>query len=162
AGVHHGDGCSHRAIEVEQIRPWASGPWPGALRASGARVRLACSSSLSASCARRRMLSDPRDPTPPRRIIVPGADPRREAPGARRGAPEGGPPDAPRIVLPPGVGNTEHDDLPEYPRLRPLEIVALRDGDRDLLMVSDPLGVMPAPVALRVEALEMLRVLDGS
>src|SRR5437867_13057621 len=102
---------------------------------------------------------DPRDPSPPHRIIVPGADPRREESPSGPESGTGGPS---RIVLPPGVASDEHDDLPEYPRLRPLEIMALRDGDRDLLVVSDPLGVMPAPVALRVEALEMLGVLDGS
>ena len=103
---------------------------------------------------------EPPNPAAPRRIIVPGADPRREE---SRSSPEGAPPPGTsRIVLPPGVAGPEIEDLPEYPRLRPLEIAALRDGDRDLLIVSDPLGVMPAPVALRVEALEMLRVLDGS
>lgn len=102
---------------------------------------------------------DPRDPSPPRRIIVPGGDPRREESPS---APVSGTQGSSRLVLPPGVSSDEYDDLPEYPRLRPLEIVALREGDRDLLVVSDPLGVMPALVALRMEALEMLRVLDGS
>jgi AmmeMemoRadiSam system protein B len=106
---------------------------------------------------------EPPDPAAPRRIIVPGDDPRPAepaAPPAERGdAPSAG---APRIVLPPGVAPEEPEDLPEYPRLRPLEIIAIRDGDRDMLLVSDPLGVMPAPVALRIEALEMLQVLDGS
>ena len=94
---------------------------------------------------------EPPDPARSRRIIVPGDDPRPSAP-----------PSAPRIVLPPGVTRAEPDDLPEYPRLRPLEIIAMREGDDDVLLVSDPLGVMPAPVALRLEALELLRVLDGS
>ncbi len=103
---------------------------------------------------------EPPNPAPPRRIIVPGGDPGREgSPSASESAHAGG---ASRIVQPPGVGREQPDDLPEYPRLRPLEIVAMRDGERDLLVVSDPLGVMPAPVALRMEALEMLRVLDGS
>jgi AmmeMemoRadiSam system protein B len=101
------------------------------------------------------MPTEPTDPAAPRRIIVPGDDPR-PAPGDGRST------GAPRLVLPPGVAREELPDLPEYPRLRPLEIMAMRDGDRDVLLVSDPLGVMPAPVALRVEALDMLRVLDGS
>ena len=65
-------------------------------------------------------------------------------------------------MLPPGVAREEPEDLPEYPRLRPLEILAVREGDRDLLLVNDPLGVMPAPIALKIDALDMLRVLDGS
>ena len=67
-----------------------------------------------------------------------------------------------RIVLPPGVDTEEPTDLPEFPRLRPLEIVPIRDGDQDYLVVTDPLGVLPAPVALRLEALELMQVLDGS
>jgi AmmeMemoRadiSam system protein B len=38
----------------------------------------------------------------------------------------------------------------------------MRDRDRDVLIVTDPLGVMPAPIALGIDALEMLRVLDGT
>ena len=106
------------------------------------------------------MSLDPSDPAPPRRIIVPGEESRpAEAPVPAPGEASAG---APRIVLPPGVAREEPEDLPDYPRLRPLEIVAMRDGDRDILLVSDPLGVMPAPVALRIDALEMLRVLDGT
>ena len=101
---------------------------------------------------------EPSDPAPARRIIVPGEESRPTPPS---GAPGDAPP-APRIVLPPGVAREEPDDLPEYPRLRPLEIMAMREGDRDILLVSDPLGVMPAPIALRIDALEMLRVLDGT
>lgn len=106
---------------------------------------------------------EPVDPPPPRRIIVPGEEPRDDPPPAIAGSggsdPQAGPS---RLVLPPGVAREDTDELPEYPRLRPLEIVVARDRDRDLLIVNDPLGVMPAPVALKLEALEMLRVLDGS
>src|SRR5262245_46879539 len=100
---------------------------------------------------------DPPDPPAHRRIIVPGEEPPARAtsePAASAGAPAAPAPGAPRIVLPPGVAREEPDDLPERPRLRPLEIVAVRDGDRDLLIVNDPLGVMPAPVALQIDALE--------
>jgi AmmeMemoRadiSam system protein B len=104
---------------------------------------------------------EPSDPAPSRRIILPGetAPAPEPAPAPPR---EDGPPAGSRIVLPPGVAREEPEDLPEYPRLRPLEIMAVREGDRDLLIVSDPMGVMPAPIALRVDALDLLRVLDGS
>jgi AmmeMemoRadiSam system protein B len=104
------------------------------------------------------MPTDPPDDTPRRgRIILPGQE--NEPPPE----PAAEPPAAPRIVLPPGVRREEEEaqDLPEYPRLRPLEIIPVREGDRDLLLVHDPLGVMPGPVALRIEALELLRILDG-
>src|SRR5262245_20323300 len=100
-------------------------------------------------------IDPPSDPPRPGRIIVPGAESKppdeADAPGP------------PRIVLPPGVRREEEDtaDLPDYPRLRPLELLPVRDGDRDLILVSDPLGVMPGPVALRFEAIELLRILDG-
>lgn len=98
-------------------------------------------------------------PDPARRIILPGEE--RPTPSPEPPAEEA-PAGPSRLVLPPGVAQESYDDLPEYPRLRPLEIMVAREGDRDLLIVHDPLGVMPAPVALRVEALELLRVLDGS
>ncbi|MBI1797853.1 MAG: AmmeMemoRadiSam system protein B [Candidatus Eisenbacteria bacterium] len=103
----------------------------------------------------------------PRRIILPGeeraAPPPPEPANAGAGdGPESGPSPASRIVLPPGVAAESYDDLPEYPRLRPLEIMVAREGDRDLLLVHDPLGIMPAPIALRPEALELMRVLDGT
>jgi AmmeMemoRadiSam system protein B len=96
---------------------------------------------------------DPSEPRQPGRIIVPGGE----------FAPETDPADpaAPRIVLPPGV-EAPDDGLPEYPRLRALEMIPVREGDQDYLVVSDPLGVLPAPVALRIEALELMQLLDGS
>ena len=105
---------------------------------------------------------DPPDPAPPRRIIMPGEASHPAPPEPTQAPPREAPPGGSRIVLPPGVAREEPEDLPEYPRLRPLEILAVREGDRDLLLVTDPLGVMPAPVALRMDALDMLRVLDGS
>ncbi len=107
------------------------------------------------------MPSEPPDPDRPRRIILPGeaSHPAPAESPAGRDAPA---PGAPRIVLPPGVAREPAEDVPEFPRLRPLEIVAVRDGERDMLLVSDPIGVMPAPIALRVDALEMLRLLDGT
>src|SRR5436309_10329783 len=87
----------------------------------------------------------------PRRIIVPGAEPEAAA--------------APRIVLPPGVQTAEDagaDGLPEYPRLRPLILMPVRDGERELLLVTDPLGVIPGQPVLSLEALALLQLLDGS
>ena len=100
----------------------------------------------------------PADPAGPRRgrIIVPGAETEREdaAPDA--------PPAEPRIVLPPGVQRPAPDDLPEYPKLRPLILVPFNDGERDLVLVSDPLGVIPGQPVLAMESLPLLQVLDGS
>lgn len=69
--------------------------------------------------------------------------------------------DTPRIVLPPGVEEPD-PDLPPFPKIRPLEMVPVRDGENDYLVITDPTGVIPAPVALRLEALEMIQILDGN
>src|SRR5258705_7059555 len=104
---------------------------------------------------------DPEDPTPrPGRIILPGEESTPEPPDIHAGE-ESARDTAPRIILPPGVEVAEQQDLPEHPRLRPLTISPVRDGDRDLIVVNDPLGVLPAPVALRMEALDLLQLLDG-
>lgn len=94
--------------------------------------------------------SDPDDSPRPGRIILPGAEPEPRTPGGSR------------IVLPPGVASETPEDLPEYPRLRPLLIVPVRDGERELLVVSDPLGLTPGSPVLGVEALPLLQLLDGS
>ncbi|HYM80961.1 MAG TPA: AmmeMemoRadiSam system protein B [Candidatus Limnocylindria bacterium] len=95
------------------------------------------------------------DPPRPGRIIVPGQEPPETAESE---APAGGS----RIVLPPGASREPEEELPEYPLLRPLELLPIREGDQDLLIVNDPVGVMPAPVALRIEAIDLLRLLDGT
>jgi hypothetical protein len=87
------------------------------------------------------------------RIVTPTGEPAFP----ERPAEEG-----PRIVTPPGAALEPPEDLPEYPALRPLEILPVRDGGRDLVLVKDPLGIMPAPVALRAEALELMALLDGT
>jgi MEMO1 family protein len=93
------------------------------------------------------------------RIILPG-EPDMAAEGA---APDEAPETGSRIVLPPGASLEEDEQsLPEYPRLRPLEILPARSGDQDLLLIADPLGVLRQPVALRIEALELLQLLDGT
>ena len=88
------------------------------------------------------------------RIIIPGADAEPSETGG-----------APRIVLPPGVqrhGEAVIEDLPEYPRLRPLILMPVRDGDRELLVVTDPLGVIPGQPILSLEAIALLELLDGT
>jgi len=54
------------------------------------------------------------------------------------------------------------DELPEYPRLRRLMILPVRDGERELLVVSDPMGIMPGQSVLGIEALAILQLLDGT
>jgi len=88
------------------------------------------------------------DPTPSGRVIIPGAEPSPSA-GAK-------------IVLPTGASRPEADDLPEYPKLRTLVLVPFNDGKRDLLVVSDPLGVIPGQPVLAIESLGLLQLLDGS
>ena len=106
----------------------------------------------------------PSNPPRPSRLIVPGEEPgRAQAPRiVLPGGDEGATGEAPRIVLPPGAERETIDDLPEYPRLRPLMLMPFRDGERDLIVVSDPLGVIPGQPVLGIEALPILQLLDGS
>ncbi len=92
---------------------------------------------------------EPKEPPRPGRIIVPGAEPPPS-------------PEAPHIVLPPGASLEEHEEVPEFPRLRPLVLTPITDGQRELLLVSDPLGVIPGQPVLGIEALAILQLLDGS
>ena len=95
------------------------------------------------------MAFDPKQPTaPPSRLIVPGAE--RE------------PAEKPRIILPPGTSVEAYDDLPEYPRLRPVQITAVRDGGRDLLVIDDPMRITPGTPVLGIESLAILQLLDGA
>jgi hypothetical protein len=64
-------------------------------------------------------------------------------------------------VLPPGVAREPAEDVPEYPRLRPLVLVPIRDGQRELLLVSDPMGVVAGDPVLSMEAVPLLQLLDG-
>lgn len=93
------------------------------------------------------MTLEPEAPRPGR-LIVPGAEPE--------------PAETPRIVLPPGVAREEAEDLPEYPRLRPLVLVPVSDGQREVLLVQDPLGVVEGQPVLGMEALPILQLLDGT
>ena len=71
-------------------------------------------------------------------------------------------PRASRIILPPGVARGAPEDLPEYPKLRPLVLVPVSNGKREFLLVTDPLGVTPGQPVLGIEALGLLQLLDGS
>ncbi|HEY2954058.1 MAG TPA: AmmeMemoRadiSam system protein B [Candidatus Eisenbacteria bacterium] len=96
----------------------------------------------------------------PAEPVEPGARPGRIiVPGAETGPAEG---EAPRIVLPPGVAREDTESLPEHPRLRPLVLVPVSDGKREVLVVSDPLGVVHGQPALSIESLPILQLLDGS
>jgi AmmeMemoRadiSam system protein B len=90
----------------------------------------------------------PDEPAPRSRIILPGA--------------ESEPAEKPRIILPPGAVRESADDLPEYPRLRRLMILPVRDGERELLLVQDPMGIMPGQPVLGIESLAILQLLDGT
>ena len=102
---------------------------------------------------------EPRDDKP--RLIVPGeerteapAEPPAEAARDRR--------QLSRIVLPPGVSRDTPEDLPEFPKIRPLVIVPIRDGQREMLLVSDPVGVVRGSPVLGIEALPLLQLMDGT
>lgn len=90
----------------------------------------------------------PDDPTPKSRLIIPGADPE--------------PSDKPRIILPPGSVRESAEELPEYPRLRRLMMLPVRDGERELIVVQDPMGIMKGQPALGMESLAILQLLDGT
>jgi len=94
------------------------------------------------------MSSKPDDPPAKSRLIIPGAEP--ESTGR------------PRIILPPGAVRESADELPEYPRLRRLALLPVRDGEREMLVVQDPMGVMPGQPVLGMEALAILQLLDGT
>ena len=94
-------------------------------------------------------MPDPNEPPArPSRLIVPGAE--RE------------PAEKPRIILPPGTSVETHDDLPEYPRLRAVQLTPVRDGERELLVVTDPLGIVRGQPVLGLETIAILQLLDGA
>jgi len=96
------------------------------------------------------MVTDPNEPARPARIIVPGAE--QEPPADAK----------PRIILPPSASVDARDDLPEYPRLRAVHLTPVREANRDLLLVSDPLGVVQGQPVLGMETLAILQLLDGT
>ena len=94
-------------------------------------------------------MSEPNEPTPPPRIILPGAE-------------DDAPRETPRIILPPGAVPDSREDVPEYPRLRAVQIHAMREGERELIVITDPLGVAPQQLVLGMETLAILEMLDGT
>ncbi len=98
------------------------------------------------------------------RIVGPGGEPPERGaeprPGSEREPEEARGPS--RIILPPGVSRETPEDLPEYPKLRPVVLVPIRDRERELILVSDPLGVIPGQPVLGIEALPILQLLDGT
>ena len=90
----------------------------------------------------------PDDPSPKPRLIIPGADPE--------------PSEKPRIILPPGTVRESAEDLPEYPRLRRVMLLPVRDGERELILVQDPMGIMKGQPVLGMESLAILQLLDGT
>ncbi|HTO89748.1 MAG TPA: AmmeMemoRadiSam system protein B [Candidatus Sulfotelmatobacter sp.] len=113
----------------------------------------------------------PKEPPRPGRLIVPGDEPEEPTPsgGSRLVLPSEAEDEAQesrgqpsRIVLPPGVARETPEDLPEYPKVRPLVIVPVREGGRELLLVTDPLGVMRSQPVLGMEALPLLQLMDGT
>lgn len=95
------------------------------------------------------MSLDPKEPARPGRIIVPGEPEPDETQGSR-------------IILPPGVSRPDDEEIPERPRLRDLVLVPFSDGQREYIMVSDPLGVIEGQPVLGIEALPILQLLDGT
>jgi hypothetical protein len=159
-------GCTWRAISTKDAAPSLARATLATVKRQAQAVATGLILLLFLSFSAGGQTTSTGFPNRPLRIIMPGeASATAGEPAAGELASDGAPPPPPggsRIVLPPGVAREEPEDLPEYPRLRPLEILAVREGDRDLLLVNDPLGVMPAPIALKIDALDMLRVLDGS
>lgn len=92
----------------------------------------------------------PENPREPNRIIVPGSSSSEPPSGGSR------------IIRPPGVIEETLDDLPDPPRLRPLVLVPISEGGRELILISDPLGVVENPPVLSIEALPLLQLLDGT
>jgi len=90
----------------------------------------------------------PDDPPAKSRLIIPGAEPEAV--------------EKPRIILPPGSVRESAEDLPEYPRLRRLMILPVRDGERELLLVQDPMGIIAGQPVLGMESLPILQLLDGT
>ena len=106
-----------------------------------------------------------------RRLIIPGSEPEPAAtprivlPGSTDDPPEdadaGAARGPSRIILPPGVTSVP-DDVPEFPKLRPLILMPFSDGQRELLLVQDPLGVVEGEPVLGMESVGLLQLFDGN
>ncbi len=94
------------------------------------------------------MVLGPDEPAKPSRLILPGGEPPAD--------------EKPRIILPPGMMRESAADLPQYPRLRRVMLMPVRDGGRELIAVQDPLGVIQGTPVLGMESLPILQLLDGT
>ncbi len=92
-------------------------------------------------------MSAPPEESPPRRLIVPGAEPEAT--------------EKPRLIVPPGA-TVADEELPEFPKLRPLILIPVSDGQREVVLVQDPLGVVQGQPVLGIEALGLLQLFDGA
>jgi hypothetical protein len=111
------------------------------------------------------------DDRPTSKLIVPGEEPLPEdrprlivGPSADAPATKADEPartGSTRIVLPPGAASAD-EDLPEFPRLRPLLLIPISDGQREVVLVQDPMGVVPGQPLLAVESLGLLQLFDGA
>ncbi len=90
----------------------------------------------------------PDEPARPSKLIIPGAEDERT--------------ERPRIILPPGSVRESAEELPEYPRLRRVMMSPVRDGEREMLVITDPLGIVPGQPVLGMESLPVLQLLDGT
>ena len=90
----------------------------------------------------------------PSRIILPGG----HKPGTLVG-PDGRPLSSGRAEEGEGEGAPA---LPAFPRLRPLDIQEVREGDKVAVLLSDPSGIAAQPVAVSPEAIPILTLFDGS
>jgi AmmeMemoRadiSam system protein B len=99
-------------------------------------------------------MSDEETATGPSRIILPGG----VKPGTLVGL-DGRPITSGALEEDPAAAA---DRPPAYPRLRPLEIQEMRDGERVVVLLSDPSGIAPQPVAVSPEAIPLLTLFDGS
>jgi AmmeMemoRadiSam system protein B len=98
---------------------------------------------------------DPERPAGPSRIVLPGG----VKPGTLVG-PDGRPISSASVETEEAAG--AGPALPAYPRLRPLEIQEAREGGRALVVLHDPTGIAPQPIAISAEALPVLMLLDGN
>ena len=94
------------------------------------------------------MAFTPDEPARPSRLIIPGAENESS--------------EKPRIILPPGTVRETAEELPEYPRLRRVMMSPMRDGERELLVITDPMGIVPGQPVLGMESLPILQLLDGT
>ena len=62
----------------------------------------------------------------------------------------------------PGSVRESAEELPEYPRLRRLMMLPVRDGERELIVVADPMGIKKASLRSAWSRSRSLQLLDGT